>query len=213
MKQPVLIFDFDGTIADTFQYILRLSNRLAAEFKYKSVNPDEIETLKDKTSQEVARHLQVPFMKIPLIVAKARSELQKDIEKIEPIDGLKEVLVQLKSIGYTMGILTSNSLPNVTQFLENHGLALFDFINTTSKVWGKNFHLKNLTQDDRYSIEDMLYIGDETRDIEAAKKVGIRMAAVTWGYNSRRALAEHNPDFILDKPNDLLKLCKAWLAD
>jgi len=39
-----------------------------------------------------------------------------------------------------------------------------------------------------------LFVGDKTRDIEAAKKAGIRMAAVTWGYNSRRSLDAMKPD-------------------
>ena len=210
MKKPVLIFDFDGTIADTFLYTLNLSNRLASEFKYKRIRLTEIDLLKDKTSQEVARHLEVPFMKIPLIVARARAELQKDIDSIEPVMGLKIVLDQLKSLGHTMGILTSNSLPNVNRFLQAHELNLFDFVNTTSRVWGKNRPLRSLTHSNGFELTQLLYVGDETRDIEAAKKAGIKVAAVAWGYNSRRALEKHEPDYLLEKPQELLNICRDW---
>jgi HAD-hyrolase-like len=53
---------------------------------------------------------------------------------------------------------------------------------------------------------DILFVGDETRDIEACQKVGIRIAAVTWGYNSRRSLVAMKPDFVFDDPQELVSL-------
>jgi len=54
----------------------------------------------------------------------------------------------------------------------------------------------------------MLYVGDEIRDIRAARKVGIAVAAVTWGFNSQEALAAENPDFLVDSPEKFLALCR-----
>ena len=207
MKKNVLVFDFDGTIADTFQYILNLSNEMASEFNFKEIHPNEVEGMKDKTSQEVIKHLGVPIMKIPLIVAKAKEALQKEIAQIEPVEGLKEILAQLKSFGYTMGILTSNSTNNVHKFLKIHDLDFFDFISSTSKIWSKNTSLNKLIKKEGLQTEDIIYIGDETRDISAAKKAGVKVAAVTWGYNSEKALEEHKPDYLVNFPEELLKIC------
>jgi len=206
MKNNVLVFDFDGTIADTFHYILNLSNQFSSEFNFKEIAPHEVEGMKDKTSQEVIKHLGVPLFKIPFIVAKAKKELEKDISEIQPVEGLKEILRQLKNFGYKMGILSSNSSENVLKFLKNHDLDFFDFIGTTSKIWSKNTSLSKLMQDEGLSPETTVYVGDETRDIEAAKKAGVKCVAVTWGYNSQKALKKHNPDYLVTKPDELFQL-------
>ncbi|MBN1869004.1 MAG: HAD-IA family hydrolase [Candidatus Omnitrophica bacterium] len=205
-NNPVLIFDFDGTIADTFHYLLRIGNRLSEEFHFNKIRPDEVEEMKDKNVQETIRHLNIPLLKIPMIVAKAKKELHKEIDSVEPIEGLKEILLQLKSKGHKMGILTSNSSKNVLGFLKNNGLDFFDFIYTTSKIWSKNWGLLSLMNENGLKCSEVIYVGDETRDIKAAQKAGIRCAAVTWGYNSQKALEAQHPDYLIHSPKDLLQL-------
>ena len=205
-KDPVLIFDFDGTIADTFHYLVKIGNRLSEEFNFNRIDPDEIKDLRDKNVRETIQHLNIPLLKIPMIVAKAKKELHKEINSIEPIKDLKEILLQFKSLGHKMGILTSNSSKNVTGFLENNGLDFFDFICTTSKIWSKNWGLKTLMDEHGLELSEVIYVGDETRDIKAAKKAGIRSAAVTWGYNSHETLEAQNPDYLIHKPEELFTL-------
>ena len=153
------------------------------------------------------RILKVPTLKVPRIASRAKTELNKKIPSIKPVEGLKEILRKIKSLDYKMGILSSNSLENVNQFLKAHDLNLFDFVLTSSRFWGKNHGLKKLILQKGYAPQDILYIGDETRDIEAARKSGIRVAAVTWGYNSSKALKSFRPDYILHSPQELLELC------
>lgn len=207
MKNTILIFDFDGTIADTHHQIIKISNQLAEEFGYSLIRPEEIEKLKDKTSREVIRHLKVPILKIPAILAKAKKELYDGMTEIDPIEGLKEILQKLKMAGARMGILSSNAPENINKFLANHDLEVFEFVDSTLKVWTKNISLKKLLQRHGFLPKQILYIGDETRDIEAAKALGIKVAAVTWGYNSERALKKHKPDFLIHTPQELFQLC------
>lgn len=202
----VFIFDFDGTIADTFKKILEISNKLSKEFNFKEIEPHQEEEMKGKTSQEITKLLKVPVMKIPAIIAKAKKELNKEISNVEPTEGLQEILLELKKWCKGIGILTSNSSDNVMKFLNNHDLDIFDFITTTSKIWSKNTGLKKLIHKYGYNPKEVLYVGDETRDIEAAKKAGIKVAAVTWGYNTTEALKKHNPDYIINQPKELLKI-------
>lgn len=206
MKNTVLIFDFDGTIADTYHYMMEISNRLAAEFKYESILPDELDGFKDKTSQEIIRHLKVPIIKIPAIISKAKKEYRQGISSINPINGLKETLHELKKIGVRMGIFSSNSSETIRKFLCNHNLDIFDFIQSTSKVWSKNTALKRLIQKNGFHPRQIIYVCDEIRDITAVRKLGIKVAAVTWGYNSSKALKKYNPDFLLNSPDELLSL-------
>ena len=208
----VMIFDFDGTIADTFHHTMKITNILSDEFKFKKVHDHEIEFLKGKTIKEIIKHLNVPVLKIPSIVAKARSELLKDINAIEPIDGLKKILPLIKQAKVQMGILTTNSRENVEKFLKTNDMEIFDFIISTSKVWGKNHGLRKLMQEKKLKTENILYVGDETRDIEAAKKEGIKVIAVTWGYNSHALLETFSPNFIAHTPEELFNICfqRVW---
>ncbi len=206
MKNHVLIFDFDGTIADTFQFILDLSEQLAKDFHFKKIKPQEIDQLKNNTLTQTIQHLNIPILKIPLILARTRKEIHKNITQIEPIKGLADVLLQIKNLDIKMGILSSNSTKNIKKFLKNHNLDLFDFINSSSKLWGKNHSLTRIIKRNRLPFKKILYVGDETRDIEAAKKIGIKSIAVTWGYNSAKALKAKKPDYLVHTPKQLIQL-------
>jgi phosphoglycolate phosphatase len=206
MKNRVLIFDFDGTIADTFHAIVKISNQLANEFQFKTMTSSEAEQMKNNTVKETIAKLNIPLLKIPIIIAKAKSELLKGISEIDPVVGLKETLLQLKNLGIQLGILTSNSAQNVDGFLKNHELQIFDFIKTTSKIWSKDHHLLKIIEFYNLKAAEVLYVGDEVRDILAAHRSGIKVAAVTWGYNSSKTLSEHNPDYLLNHPKELLNL-------
>jgi len=208
MNEKVLVFDFDGTIADTHLYLVEISNRLSGEFKYDQIKLEELDFLKEKTAKEVIEYLNVPVLKIPAILSKAKKEFFCDISSINPITGIKEILFQLKSAGVKMGILSSNTLENIKNFLVNHDLDIFDFIYSTSLVWSKNISLKKLIKKHDLPHELVLYIGDEIRDITAAKKLGVKIASVTWGYNSSSSLKIHNPDYLISSPEELLKLCE-----
>lgn len=202
----MLIFDFDGTIADTFHYLIDIGNRLSEEYHFNPIRADEIDALKDKSVRDTIKHLNIPFLKIPMIVAKAKKELHKEIDTVKPIEGLKEILEQIKGLGYKMGILTSNSMKNVMGFLKNNDIDLFDFIHATPKIWSKNRSLLAVIDENRIATDRAIYIGDETRDIVAAQKAGIRCAAVTWGYNSHKSLAALRPDFLVHEPQELFRL-------
>ena len=206
MRDTVFIFDFDGTIADTLQYVLEISNRLADEFGYKTIHESEVEGLKGKRAKDVLRHVGIPHVKIPAILKRARSEFRYGIEALEPIAGLREVLHKLRAQNLRMGILSSNSVKNIEAFLGYHELEVFDFVHSSSRLWGKNVALKKMMSEKQLDADKMLYIGDEVRDIVAAQKAGIRSAAVTWGYNTRDVLSVDEPDYLLSHPDELLSL-------
>ena len=208
MDPITLIFDFDGTIADTFEQTTAISNLLSSEFNFKKVEPHEILELKHKTSVELIEHLNIPVLKIPYIVARAKSELNKAIHLIEPIEGLKETLQELKSLGYQLGILTSNSLKNVQAFLQANAIDFFDFVQSSSRIWRKNISLNKMINTHGLDPERVLYVGDETRDIDAARSSGVRVIAVTWGYNSSKILKAYQPDFLIHSPQELTSLCR-----
>jgi len=203
MADDILIFDFDGTIADTHHYIVRISNILAPEYGYKTIADNEIEQLRDKSAREMISHLSVPVLKIPAILAHAKRIFHDGIDEIKLIAGMHDVLHDLHRLGYTMGIVSSNMEKNIIRFLQNHDIHIFDFIHSTTKIWSKHHSISKLIRAKKFDRTAVTYIGDETRDITAARKCGIRSLAVTWGYNSEKALSCVNPDILVHTPAEL----------
>ena len=209
MRYPALIFDFDGTLADTLAAAVEVYNGLAESYSLRPITREEIPALQDFELKELLKHLGVSKLRVPSLLAKGRKALRADITKLSLNEGMAELLPQLRENCSCFGILTSNSTENVEAFLEAKGLRdLFTFISSTSKLSGKHKHLRAIEKTFSLERAQMLYVGDETRDIRASQKAGIHVAAATWGFNSTEALERQNPTYLLDTPQDLLKACE-----
>ena len=202
----ILLFDFDGTVADTLRISHLILNDLAKEFRFRELPEEELQIARNMSTRNFIRHLGISKWRVPVIARRGLKLLHERIHEVSPIPGIPEVLSTLGERGHRIGILTSNSEANVSAFLERHDLRHFEFIRTSSKLFGKGREMKRLLQAEKVSPQDVLYIGDETRDIEADQETGLRIAAVTWGYNSADALSSLNPDFLLSSPRELLEL-------
>ena len=206
LKPRLLIFDFDGTIADTFDVGFEILNKLAAEFGFRSIKLEDIEKLRDMRTRQVLKFLEIRPTKMSKIARRGAEELSARIEGIQPLPGVITVIQELRARGFQIGILTSNSPENVGIFLRNHDFNVFDFVRSSSKLMGKSREIKSIRKILRVPHSEILLIGDETRDVEAAHKAGVAIAAVAGGYNSKRALAAMKPQFLLDRPEELLTL-------
>jgi len=202
-----LVFDFDGTIADTLGETRRIYNQLAPDFGLRQVEPHEIGQLRHLSLKQLLAQLGIPKRRVPALISRGTGLMRGGIERLEMIPGMTEVLMEMRRHTRRFGILTSNAPANVDLFLRGHGLREeFDFISSTSKLTGKAKHLRAIRKTFSLRHEEMLYIGDELRDVKASQKAGIPVAAVTWGFNSREALAAERPDYLFDQPADFLRL-------
>jgi phosphoglycolate phosphatase len=199
-----LLFDFDGTIADTRAVALRILNELSEEFHFRALLEEELQEVRHMKTQKLIRFLGVSHWRLPMITRSGLIKFQASIAEVQPIPKMPQVLAELKARGFRLGILTSNSETNVVAFLNQHHIDCFDFISTSSKLFGKKYEIRRLMKEHQLKPEEIIYIGDETRDIEATQAVPIRIAAVTWGYNSASILASMAPDFLFDQPEELL---------
>ncbi|MDX2080738.1 MAG: HAD-IA family hydrolase [Terrimicrobiaceae bacterium] len=205
-RPKLLIFDFDGTIADTFESGLEILNQLSGEFGFRELSRNDLSKARDMRTRELMRFLGIRTTAMSRIARRGTEELRKRIDAIQPLPGVPEILTAAKHAGFQLGIVTSNSEENVRRFLANHGLEMFAFVRSSSKLMGKGREVRALMKEHGLEARDILLIGDETRDIEAAQEVGAHIAAVTWGYNSRTALASLQPDHIVESPGELLAL-------
>ncbi len=206
IEKKLIIFDFDGTLANTFHFGIEISNKLAKIFNYKIILSDNIEILRNKTSEEVLKESGIPFFKMPFIVFRFRKEYKKIRDLIQPIDGVEEML-NLLSKNNNLGIVTSNSKHTVEYFLEKHKiLHLFNFIHAEASIFGKARILKKIIQKNSNEYQQVFYVGDETRDIQASRKCKLNSIAVTWGYNTKDILLKLKPDYIVDNPLEIIQI-------
>ncbi|MCW8445533.1 HAD hydrolase-like protein [Fluoribacter gormanii] len=202
-----LIFDFDGTLADSFHIAIEKLTLLANELNLRKIEPSELEILRNLTSKELIHYLKIPFFKLPHLMHRAREHMKNEISTLSIFIDLPEVLTELKHLDCTMGIVTSNSLVNVSTWLEQHQMQnIFNFIHAESSYFGKGYLLKKAIKSYAMKLNDTFYIGDETRDIEAAKKCHIQSIAVTWGFNSESLLTRYNPTHIARNPQNILTI-------
>lgn len=207
MTLKLIVFDFDGTLADTYDAFVEIANRLSGEFGYKPVDEKEQETLKHLSAKDLIKQSEISLFKIPFVLKRLKAELNHKIKDLEPIKHIPSCVKELKSQGYTLGIITSNDEENVVSFLSNHKLdQFFDFIYAGSTLFGKHKIIKKLLKEKQLLPHEVMYIGDETRDIHSAKKSRVQCVGVTWGFNSSQALAQQDPDFLINNPYELITI-------
>lgn len=201
-----VVFDFDGTIADTLDLALKIYNRIAPEYNLKSIGQGELDLLRAEKPQKLLKAFGVTNLKLFLLLLRMRKELGKHIPMIRPVEGIRDSLYEIKNAGYKLGILTSNSMINVSRFLENNDLSgIFDFIYSSKSLFGKDRTIRRMLEIEKLLPGSVVYVGDETRDVEASKKSGIPVIAVSWGLHTREILASVHPDQIIDRPDEIFK--------
>ena len=205
--REVVVFDFDGTLADTVEAARRIFNRLAPDFGARPVELEELSALRHLKLRGLLKTLGVKQRHVPILLQRGKTLLREEIPSLRPCPGVIEQLETLRSDSRRFGILTSNSVENVDLFLKRHGVReQFDFISSCRKLQGKAKYLKAIARTHSLDPRDMLYIGDEVRDVKASKKAGVPVVAVSWGFNSVQALRESKPDWIVEDAEALASL-------
>ncbi|CAM2904162.1 HAD-superfamily hydrolase [Legionella steigerwaltii] len=203
-----LLFDFDGTLVDSYDCVIEKTNLLAEQFNFRKIKEHEIEHLRDLSSRELINFLGISFYKIPSLIRQIRHLLHEQMVHMKPVSNIPSILETFYKSGYSLGILTSNSVENVHIWLDTHQIHhFFNFIHDESNCFSKRHLLKKTLKKYKIDKNKVFYIGDETRDIEAAKRNNIQSIAVTWGYNSEKTLLKHHPTYLAKQPEDLLTIC------
>lgn len=205
-KKSLLIFDFDGTIADTLPVAITIVNALGKEFGFPQLKQNEFLELKHKSIKELLEISGLSWLQLPLFVKRARDLFKEHLLEVHPILGMPEILHTLHRRGYRMGILTSNTQEGVRQFLHSNDVQGFEFIHAPDSLFGKSKVIRKIMKASRLSPQEIVMIGDEVRDIEAAQKAGVESVGVTWGFNSAQLLKTTGPDHVVEEPDELLRL-------
>jgi phosphoglycolate phosphatase-like HAD superfamily hydrolase len=204
-----IIFDFDGTIGDSFKVAVEIAHKIT--HRNLLVKPEEVERLRKLHMLDVARELRLPKWQWPFLLIRGRSQMSKRLPEVQPFPGIAEVLYSLHNDGYQLFIMSSNSEQNIQQFLTQHGMStFFTRIYSGIGLLGKARALRRILKQNQLSADDVIYIGDETRDIDASKQVKMPCVAVAWGYNAPELLAEHAPMVVVRTMPQLQHVLEEW---
>ena len=127
---------------------------------------------------------------------------------IDLVPGVPQMLATLSERGIKLAIVSSNAEANVRKTLGPLAEHISQF-SCGASMFGKARKLKAVARASKAPFDQVLCIGDETRDIEAARRVGLPCAASTWGYATEAAMKAVGPDYILHSVDDILRLAKA----
>jgi phosphoglycolate phosphatase-like HAD superfamily hydrolase len=133
--------------------------------------------------------------------------MKNNFYKVQIFSGIKTVLKELKKDDIRMMILTSNTKESVSNFLEREAIVdFFEDVYFKAGLFAKHKIVNRIVKKNKLKVKEVLMIGDEVRDIDAARESKIKIAAVTWGFNGKNILEKNKPDFILNKPTEILDI-------
>lgn len=201
--KKLVIFDFDGTIADTRQLSLDIFHEISARHGMPRLSDKEVEEIRQLPIKKRLKMFAIPLRKIPGYMKESWDMFYDKVTDSKPIEDIIPLLDKLKENHIESLILSSNHEKNIQKFLDFYQISHFTHIYGGAKLFGKQRTLKKILKKHKLKPDDVLYVGDETRDIVSCKKVSIPIAAVTWGFDSKKQLLNENPEFICEVMTDL----------
>ncbi|NLM77320.1 MAG: HAD-IA family hydrolase [Ruminococcaceae bacterium] len=201
-----IIFDFDGTLADTGHIMQDVLQVLCRKYGLPEPDQAQIEKLRGRSLMERLRYFNMPLHRLPLLTQEALSLYSKQIGTASPFPGVRSLLAELDHLNINRAILSSNSAATIRLFLDGHDLNGFSMIKGHAPIFDKHRTLHRMLRKLDTDRQKILYVGDELRDIEACRKISLPVAAVSWGYDHRALLADGQPDYLIDRPDQLREL-------
>src|SRR5262245_3810472 len=203
MRYRLAIFDLDGTLADSLPWFRGHVNDVADRFGFHRVAEEDIGALRRAGPREILERLRVPLWKVPRIARHMRRLKAAHLDAIPLFPGVGAMLRALKDGGLRLALVSSDTEANARAQLGPANAALFSDFACGAALFGKAAKFRRVVRRAGVPPASAIAIGDEVRDIEAARTAGIACAAVTWGYAADETLREHRPDLLLERMEDI----------
>lgn len=202
MSLKLVVWDFDGTLVDSLLSSLGIFNRLAEELRYRPI--EDPQAVRSMSTRQFLRHHGISVWRLPRLVRRFHAAAAEEAEHLRLFPGLTTELESIRACGVRQGILSSNKEDNIRRSLRvNYAEGLFDFVIGYPRLFGKAKALRRILRSEELERRDVLYVGDEVRDIEAAHKAGVPSVAVTWGFQAEALLRDCRPDHLVSSPVQL----------
>lgn len=204
LKTPysLAIFDLDGTLIDSFPWFLRIVNEVAREFDFRPIAPGDVPALRRAGARDILKQLNVPAWKLPRIAAHMRRMKRAHLSEMSLFTGAAEMLHTLRDNGIRLALVSSDNEANARLQLRDGAGCFADFACGAS-LFGKAAKFKRIVKHAGVLPSDVIAIGDEMRDMDAADAAGIAFGGVAWGYADAETLRLRNPQAWFDTVADI----------
>jgi len=182
---------------------MRIINDVADRYRFKRIVPHEVELLRGMGATEIMAHLGVPRWKLPLIAGHMRRRKAREIGETRLFEGVDRLLARLKDAGVGAAIVSSNSEANVRAVLGPSLAAHISFFECGTSVFGKAARFRKVLRRSGISPPEAICIGDEVRDLDAARRAGIAFGAVAWGFTRAEALQARGPNVLFSSLDEI----------
>jgi phosphoglycolate phosphatase len=199
----LVIFDFDGVLADSAGWFVGQLNGLASRHRFRPVDEAEIEALRGLSNREIIRALGVARWRLPFIATDLRRRMAAEAEAIALFDGVEAMLDALTAAGVRVAIVSSNAEANVRRILGSAARHVADY-DCGAGLFAKARRFRRVMRRAGAAPAETLCIGDELRDLEAARAVGAASGAATWGYATAESLARGGPTLTFQGVADIV---------
>lgn len=206
MKYRLVIFDSDGTLADTLPWMRSIFNELAEAYGFGRVKREEEHRLRNLEGRALLRELGLPLWKMPQVLAGMRRRMAAHQGVLMPFPGIDAVLQQLAHSGIKLAVVSSNSAANVQRILGPQNVKLIAYFFCGASMFGKAAKLRRAVRVSSVPAQQALYIGDEIRDAQAARAAGVAFGAVVWGQHDEQTLLGERPAVLFRRVEDIALL-------
>ncbi|NLF18312.1 MAG: HAD hydrolase-like protein [Lentisphaerae bacterium] len=205
MKQRIIMFDFDGVIADSFDVFYQALVRTLREFGHTCVrNPVDFRALFDDNACRSLEALRVPPEDLNEILAEVGRKLESRLDDMPLFPGVADAIRALRQT-CVLYIITSNDSHTVSAYLERVGLRdCFQCILGANDHPSKVEKIRQVRR--RHPRQSFVYVGDTVGDLREARRARVSRAAAAWGWHDAEHLRQHDPDYFLARPDELRRL-------
>lgn len=203
----LILFDFDGVLADTLDDMLTFAQAACAQMGLpRDPTPADLDALETMSFVEFGRQLNLPPERVNEFVNLCLEMFHKRPQPPRIFAGMAQVVEQAAS-HHRLAIVTGNTSQTVERFLienrlQNHIEMVIGVDYPGTKVEKIRLVLTKLQQP-----EEIAYmVGDAVSDIQAARQAGIKSLAAGWGHQSISRLMGARPDYLVESPRELQNL-------
>jgi phosphoglycolate phosphatase len=200
-----IIFDYDGTLSDTFEFNYQVIKKYLATQKITKFTKKYFVWIGVRNPFERFKEFGLLEKQIKGLVLNLEKESLKNKSTLI-FPGIKNIIKKLSKNNKII-VITSNTDKVVKKFLKKNKLEkyILEILGADSET-SKVKKIKSIIKKYKVKKSDIIYIGDTAGDIYEAKMAGVKTLAVTWGFSYLKYLKASKPDYLINDPKQILKV-------
>jgi phosphoglycolate phosphatase len=209
--KKLIIFDFDGTIANTEDASYQVYQLMTEQYGVPQMSKEELLTIKKMPLKQRIKAQGIPYYMLPKLLSESQSKLSQFMNEAKPFEGIANAIKKLKTEKKLI-IVSSNHKKIIKKFLEKEKLDVFIKVFGGAALFGKSAMIIKALKKMNIDPKNAIYIGDEVRDIQACKEINLDIISVSWGYDDISLLQQEDAHLIASSVTEMMDLIKAMDA-